>query len=45
MELVAVWGCYMIGINWIHSNTGVNSKNPPIATYTGKNWVEKIFGV
>jgi hypothetical protein len=43
LELVAIWVDYMIGINWIRSNTGVNSKNPWIATYTAKNWVEKIF--
>ena len=37
LELVAVWIDYMIGINWIHSNTGVNTKNPWITTCTGKN--------
>jgi hypothetical protein len=36
---------YMIAVNWIHSNTGTNSKNPWIATYTRKNWVEKIFSL
>jgi hypothetical protein len=45
LELVSVWVDYMIGINWIHSNNGVNSRNPWIATCTGKNWVEKIFSV
>jgi hypothetical protein len=45
LELVAVWIDYMVGINWIHSNTGINSKNPWIAIYNGKNWVEKIFSV
>jgi hypothetical protein len=41
LELVAVWVDYMVGINWIHSNNGFNSKNPWIATHNGKNWVEK----
>ena len=45
LELVNVWIDYMIGINWIHSNTDVNTKNPWIATYTGKNWEEKVFSV
>jgi len=45
LELVSVWVDYMIGINWIHSNTDVNTKNPWIATYTGKNWEEKVFSV
>ena len=45
LELVSVWIDYMIGINWIHSNTGINSKNEWIATLAGKNWVEKVFSV
>ena len=45
LELVSVWSDYLIGINWIHGNTGVNSKNEWIATYAGKNWVEKVFSV
>jgi hypothetical protein len=47
LELVSVWADYMIAVNWTckDMNDGSSTKNEWIATYTGKNWVEKIFSV
>jgi hypothetical protein len=42
LELVSVWVDYMVALNWIHNNTGANSENRWVATYSGNKWVEKV---
>jgi len=42
IELVSVWADYLLAINWIR-NAHVNSNNKWMASYYGKEWVEKVM--
>jgi hypothetical protein len=41
IELVSVWADYLLALNWMR-NAHVNSKNKWMASYYGKEWVEKV---